>query len=317
MAFASTRPAHFDLQPYAGFDMGRYVRRTYCSWETVGWQSLLVQRFEHVPVVEDMALPGVADLHLVLPVAGRAAMETTRSDGPKNRHAWAPGRLELMIPGRSVLRSYRGDEAMRSVQIHIPRGTVDTVAEQLGVGSAVDYEAMAASLATGDPLIEEAVRTLGTMDEAADDVYAESAAAFLTAHLLTRHASRGRRSRDGRRPDPRTRTGTGTGAQEDVRVATAVAMMRDRLAEPVTLAEIAAEVHLSVYHFVRVFKAATGMTPYRYLVRLRVEEAGRLLETTDLAIARIAPRCGFAGPGALSAAFLRQTGMRPSEYRNS
>ncbi|GAA1566052.1 hypothetical protein GCM10009678_56170 [Actinomadura kijaniata] len=54
MVFASAR---FDLQPYVGFDMARYVRRTYCSWEDSGWRSLLVQRFEHVPVAEDMELP--------------------------------------------------------------------------------------------------------------------------------------------------------------------------------------------------------------------------------------------------------------------
>ncbi len=77
MVFPTTR---FDLTPYVGFDMDRYVRRTYCSWEVAGWQSLLVQGFEHVAVVEEMELPGTADLHLVLPVAGRAVMET-RSDG--------------------------------------------------------------------------------------------------------------------------------------------------------------------------------------------------------------------------------------------
>ncbi|MFK4066310.1 helix-turn-helix domain-containing protein [Streptomyces sp. NPDC029674] len=250
-------------------------------------------------MADDMELPAAADLHLVLPVAGRAAMETRR-DGRTTRHTWAPGRLEMGIPDRPILRRYRAAGPMRSVQIHIPRDTVETVAAQLG-GRAVDYEALAASLAAGDPVIEEAVRALGSPDEAAGDLYAESAAAFLTVHLLTRHAGG---------------TASRTPAREDARVGAAVAMMRDRLAEPVTLAEIAGEVHLSVYHFVRVFKAATGVTPYRYLTRLRVEEAKRLLRGTDLPIARIASRCGFAGPGALSAAFLRQTGSRPSDYRS-
>ncbi|MEV7196270.1 AraC family transcriptional regulator [Streptomyces sp. NPDC093510] len=314
MVFDSPR---FDLQPYAGFDMARYVRRTYCSWETAGWQSLLVQRFEHVPVAEDMELPGAADLHLVLPVAGRAAMETRR-DGRTTRHTWAPGRLEMSLPGRPVLRRYRATGAMRSVQIHIPRDTVDTVATQLG-GRPVDYEVLAASLAAGDPLIEETVRALGSLDELAGDLYAESAAAFLTVHLLTRHArgtASGTPASTGSDSGPGARLLSRSRSREDARVSAAVAMMRDRLAEPVTLAEIADEVHLSVYHFVRVFKAATGMTPYRYLTRLRVEEAKRLLCGTDLPVARIASRCGFGGPGALSATFLRQTGVRPSAYRS-
>ncbi|WP_433323117.1 hypothetical protein [Spirillospora sp. CA-294931] len=111
MAFDSAR---FDLQPYAGFDMARYVRRTYCSWEDAGWQSLLVQRFEHVPVAEDMPLPGTADLHLMLPVSGRAVMET-RNGGRSDRRTWEPGRLDLRVPDQPVQCSYPG---LRSARTH-------------------------------------------------------------------------------------------------------------------------------------------------------------------------------------------------------
>ncbi|OLZ49876.1 AraC family transcriptional regulator [Amycolatopsis keratiniphila] len=294
MVFDSER---FDLQPYTGFDMSRYVRRTYCSWEDSGWESLLVQRFDHVPVAEDMRLPAVADLHLILPLSGRAVMET-RGEGRWSRHEW--GRLELAVPGRPLRRRYRGDGSMRSLQVHIPGTTVESVAARLG-GRAVDHEAMAASVAGGDPLLDELVRAVGNARED-DDLYAESAAAFLTVHLLTRHA---------RKPGPPSL------GREDERVRAAVAMMRDRLADPLTVAEIAGEVHLSVYHFIRVFKEKTGETPHRFLAGLRIEEARRLLRGTDLPIAAIAGRCGFATPGALSAAFLKHTGSRPSEYRNS
>ncbi|AGM05963.1 AraC family transcriptional regulator [Amycolatopsis keratiniphila] len=294
MVFDSER---FDLQPYTGFDMSRYVRRTYCSWEDSGWESLLVQRFDHVPVAEDLRLPAVADLHLVLPLSGRAVMET-RGEGRWNRYEW--GRLELAVPGRPLRRRYRGDGSMRSLQVHIPGTTVESVAARLG-GRAVDHEAMAASVAEGDPLLDELVRAVGNARED-DDLYAESAAAFLTVHLLTRHA---------RKPGPPS------AGREDDRVRAAVAMMRDRLADPLSVAEIAGEVHLSVYHFIRVFKEKTGETPHRFLGGLRIEEARRLLRGTDLPIAAIAGRCGFATPGALSAAFLKHTGSRPSEYRNS
>ncbi|MEE2055221.1 helix-turn-helix transcriptional regulator [Nocardiopsis tropica] len=95
----------------------------------------------------------------------------------------------------------------------------------------------------------------------------------------------------------------------------AVAFMRDRLAEPLTLADVADEVRLSAFHLVRVFRRATGETPHRYLTRLRIEKARRLLRDTDLTVARIAPLCGFSEAGALSTAFLRHTGVRPSVYR--
>ncbi|MEQ0563561.1 AraC family transcriptional regulator [Amycolatopsis sp. NEAU-NG30] len=296
MVFDSVR---FDLRPYAGFETGRFVRRTFCSWEDAGWRSLLVQRFDHVPVAEDMALPGAADLHLVLPVAGQAAM-TTRDGGRAVHERWLPGQVQLGIPHRPVVRSYRTDGNLRSVQVHIPRDTVDSAVARLG-GDVPDFEAMAASVATGDPLLAEAVRALGSAG-AADDLYAESAAGFLTMHLLTRHG----RLREDRPP-----------VREDARVRTAVAFLRERLAEPVTLADVAAEVHLSVYHLVRVFRTVTGRTPHRFLTELRVEEAKRLLRETALPLDRIAPRCGFTSAGALSTAFVRHTGVRPSAYRNS
>ncbi|ONI90129.1 AraC family transcriptional regulator [Actinosynnema sp. ALI-1.44] len=296
MVFDSAR---FDLRPYAGFDMDRYVTRTHCSWADAGWESLLVQRFDHARAAEDMPMPGAADLHLVLPVAGQAVVET-RHGGRVSRHKWVPGRLELVLPNSPFLRSYRGDGEMRSVQVHIPRDTVESTAARLG-GHEVDFEAMAVSVAAGDPLLEETVKALGSVD-GANDLYAESAAAFLTTHLLTRHS---------RMPEP------GMPAREDARVRTAVKVMRERLADPITLADIAAEVHLSVFHLVRVVKQATGMTPYRLLTGLRIDEAKRLLRETDLPVARIAQRCGFASPGALSTAFLRHTGTRPSAYRNS
>ncbi|WP_406631351.1 helix-turn-helix domain-containing protein [Amycolatopsis sp. WGS_07] len=294
MVFDSKR---LDLQPYAGFEMDRYVRRTYCSWEDSGWQSLLVQRFEHVPVAEDMTLPAAADLHLVLPVAGRAVMETRRG-GRWVRAPWEPGRLELMIPDQPAERRYRADESLASVQVHLPRAAFDSAAGQLG-GPAVDFEALAASVNAGDPLAEEIVRTVGG---AGDDLYAESAAAFLAMHLLTRHTRR---------------SAEAVPKRENERMRAVVTAMRERLAEPVTLADLADEVHLSVYHLVRVFKEATGVTPYRYLTRLRIDEAKRLLRDTDLTLSQIAARCGFADPAVLSKAFLRETGVRPSAYRDS
>ncbi|AEW99611.1 helix-turn-helix domain-containing protein [Streptantibioticus cattleyicolor] len=285
----------FDLRPYEGFDMAPYVRRTYCSWNAKGWRSLLVQRFDHAANADGLELPGTADLHLVLVVAGRAELET-RADGGWRRHRWVPGRLELVVPGRPTTWRYRATTALRSVQAHIPYRTVERAAERMD-GAVVDYERMAAAVAAGDPVVAEVLSALGSADETSD-LYAESAAAFLTAHLLTR----------GRTPAP---------AKEDGRVGAAIALMRDRLAEPVTLADLAAEAHLSPYHFLRVFKATTGQTPHRFLTRLRIEAAQRLLVNGDLTVAEIARRCGFGSPGALSASFLRHTGMRPSDYRKS
>ncbi|MDT0466648.1 AraC family transcriptional regulator [Streptomyces gibsoniae] len=284
----------FDVAPYGDIDMTTYVRRNYCSWTDANWRSLLVQSFAHARQVEHLLLPGTSDLHLVLCTAGQAVMQVG-SGGPWAKRRWTAGRLELMVPGRSTVRSYAATSALSTIQVHIPQAVIKQTVTQLGAREP-DFEAISAGLVTGDPVVEHLLRSLPAQREAGD-VYAESAAAFLAVHLL----SRGR--------EPRV------AGSEHAAVRKGAAIMQDRLAEPLTLADIAAEVHLSVYHFVRVFRNATGETPYRFLTRLRIELAQRLLSETTLTVEQIAKRCGFAGPGPLSTAFLRHVGVRPSVYR--
>ncbi|MEU1789253.1 AraC family transcriptional regulator [Streptomyces sparsogenes] len=284
----------FDVAPYADADMTRYVRRGYCSWHDADWRSLLVQCFVHAPAVEHLVLPGTRDLHLVLCAAGQAVMRVD-SGGSSVKRRWTAGRLELMVPGRPTVRSYTATSALSTVQVHVPRAVIERTAAQLG-GREPDFEAVSAGLGMGDPLVEHLVRSLPAQREAGD-LYAESAAAFLAVHLLSRGA------------EPRVP------GREHAAVRAGAAIMRERLAEPLTLADIASEVHLSVYHFVRVFRDATGETPHRFLTRLRIELAQRLLSETTLTVEQIAQRCGFSGPGPLSTAFLRHVGVRPSVYR--
>jgi AraC family transcriptional regulator len=291
----------FDMETHAGLDLHGSGQRAQRVGEDTGWTSLLVQRFSHAPVAEDAYVPGTADVRLVLAEAGRATVEA-RIGGRRSRFRWMPGSLGFYGPEQPSTWTYRADGPLRSVLVHIPRGTVERTAEQLG-GRAVDYERMAVSVGAGDPFLREVVRAVDSAAQnEVDDLYAESVAAFLAAHLITHHS--GLRAR---RVPP---------ARDDARIRSVIALMRERLAEPLTLADIAGEVYLSVFHLVRVFKEATGETPHRFLTRLWVDEAQRLLRDGDLSVAEIASRCGFASPGAFSTAFLRHTGVRPSTYRN-
>ncbi|WP_062436984.1 AraC family transcriptional regulator [Herbidospora daliensis] len=286
----------FDTSSYADFDTAAYVRHTYNSWDTAGWRSLLVQSFDHASRAEQLPMPAVSDLHIVLCVAGDADVRLQAGGRPVERR-WVPGHIELMVPGRATSFDYRSTSRLRTVQVHVPSAAVRAAAGALG-GRDPDFEALAAAVGAGDPVVEQLLRAL-PCSGAAGDLYAESAGAFLATHVLTL-------GRYVRLPGP-----------EHAAVRASIAIMRDRLAGPLTLAAIAAEVHLSVYHFVRVFREATGETPHRYLTRLRIEQARRLLTTTSLSLEQIAPRCGFASPGALSSAFLRQMGVRPSAYRKN
>ncbi|MFI5829894.1 GlxA family transcriptional regulator [Streptomyces sp. NPDC051578] len=78
---------------------------------------------------------------------------------------------------------------------------------------------------------------------------------------------------------------------------------------------LAARAALSPRHFARAFQAETGVTPGRYVERVRVEHARRLLEEGREGVAQIARASGYRTPEALRRAFLRTLGQPPSEYR--
>lgn len=87
------------------------------------------------------------------------------------------------------------------------------------------------------------------------------------------------------------------------------------LDSPLTLEEIAAISHFSKYHFCRVFKQKTGMTPMQYVRLRRVSRAKELLVESDRSISEIAVICGYDNFGFFCRVFRSLTGMTPSDYR--
>jgi AraC family transcriptional regulator len=86
-------------------------------------------------------------------------------------------------------------------------------------------------------------------------------------------------------------------------------------AEEFSLERLAAQAGLSKFHFQRLFKAATGVSPSRYQINLRMNEARRLLRETKMSVVDVSLEVGYANPGHFSQLFRRETGLSPSEYR--
>jgi len=73
----------------------------------------------------------------------------------------------------------------------------------------------------------------------------------------------------------------------------------------------------STEYFVRIFKATVGVSPYQYVLNLRIERAKALLGGDDQSIAAVALQCGFSHQAHLARMFRRFTGVTPSHYRRS
>ena len=91
--------------------------------------------------------------------------------------------------------------------------------------------------------------------------------------------------------------------------------MAEHMAEDFSLDQLAARAGVSKFYFTRLFKNAMGVSPSRYLLTLRMDEARRLLRETKRSVVEIALDVGFANPSHFARFFRRETGLSPSDYR--
>jgi AraC family transcriptional regulator len=140
-------------------------------------------------------------------------------------------------------------------------------------------------------------------DGVCNRLYAESAASLLAVHLLQRYSTQKptiRKYKDGL-----TKT----------RLQQAVEYINDHLGEDLSLKEIANQVSMSQYHFSRLFKQSTGLTPWQYVVQIRLKTAKQLLAMQKLSMAEISERLGFANQQQFTTFFRKHMGATPTAYR--
>ncbi len=91
--------------------------------------------------------------------------------------------------------------------------------------------------------------------------------------------------------------------------------MAENISKEFSLDRLAARAGLSKFHFNRLFKSATGVSPSQYQINLRIDLARRLLRETKKSAVEIALEVGYATPSHFAQIFRRQTGLSPSDYR--
>ncbi len=91
--------------------------------------------------------------------------------------------------------------------------------------------------------------------------------------------------------------------------------IQQNLDKDLSLAELAAVVYMSPYHFARLFKDNTGVPPHRFVVRQRIARARGVLATPELSIAQVSRMVGFRTPSHFTTVFRRVLGITPGAYR--
>ena len=83
-----------------------------------------------------------------------------------------------------------------------------------------------------------------------------------------------------------------------------------------TIAELAREVGISPFHFIRQFEALFGTTPHQYRIQARLDWARALLATGRYSVTQVCMEVGFSSLGSFSTLFTRRMGETPSRYRD-
>jgi len=262
----------------------------------LGWERLYVSAQEEQSYRADFdpAPTHLLILHLSGPVTVRRGRGTTARSGkiPAGGLFLQPaGRtLSVELGGRlDTVHAYLTDEALRDAN----DGRPVELSEELGAT---------------DPLAEQLMLALeGTVRrwEPSARTYVDQLTGMLAAQLVRRH---------GTRPAEPASVRSGL---SDRQLAAVRDLMEERLTEPLPIAHLAAAASLSSSQFTRQFRASTGQSPHQYLLKLRLEQACRLLRTGSAPIGQVAVECGFSHQEHLTRVMRARLGTTPAAVRRA
>ncbi len=282
-------------------------RKLLCSL-AAGWTSLLVQKFESSGSVEAFETPITPD-QLIVVVTGGCRNVESFSDGRWRKAVYQPSSVGMTTGGHADrLRWWSPASSAESLHLYIPQHFFLGVQDEYKRAGASTRTQPLDSLSFSDPIISQVALSLAdAVQSGAPDLYAQSAAQFVAAHLLSAQSGWPDPSQDRRTP----------GTISDRRLMPVLEYMSAHYAEPLSLDQLAREACVSRFHFGRLFKERVGVTPHHYLVKIRLDAAASLLRDTDTGILEIALACGYGSAAHFTAAFQKHFSQPPSLYRRN
>jgi AraC-like DNA-binding protein len=205
-------------------------------------------------------------------------------------------------PGTVVHCVFRGPCDL--LHLHVPNALITELAgDATGAGTPLRTE----PALTQDPLGERLARALLAAEDLGGSfgrLYADCVSTAIVARLLgSSRSSASRRAK--------------VAELARWRLKRVVDYVEASLADPVSLADLAAAAGLTRMHFAAQFRAATGLPPHEYLTRRRIERAQEMLLEDDLPLVDVALSVGFQTQSHFTSVFKRFVGQSPRAWRLS
>lgn len=161
--------------------------------------------------------------------------------------------------------------------------------------------------AKSDPLVYQigvALKGVLTSNAVGSYAYAESMGTALAAHIVQNYSIRKQQNHECCKGLPSSK------------LLKVNQFIFNHLSEDLLIGSMAREIGMSKYHFARLFKESTGMSPYQYLIKCRIERARILLRDKTARISEVASTVGFSDQSQFTRHFKRLVGATPQEVRS-
>ena len=271
----------------------------------LGWSTMTAELRSHGVIEAPAIVPQHVEICLV--VAGnkdglvrRAGAGFCQEAMPKTGAIW----LSPAGVGKEIVITAPIPQTMH---LYLPTALFDRLKDDFNLPVAPAYSIRHA-VGIGDDVIDQIGRSILselTVETAASRVYVEAPSLTLAARLFQKYCDSGACAS----------TESSAHSLDHIRLRRVLDYIAANIKDDITLVDLAGIAGYSPFHFARKFTFAMGISPHRYISRIRLENAMAELAAGKLPLAEIALNAQFSSQASFTRAFHRATGMTPREYR--
>ncbi len=270
-------------------------------------QDVVVHLFTHHSITEPILVPAVAEPLLVLVLAGSAVVEERVAGSEWEQSEVRGGDFFLTSTTQPYEMRWqaRDGDSFEVMHVYLAPTLIDRAARDLTQRQSgpVCFVDVSGGRDEQVHMLLEQLRSELIDSRTPSQLLVHCLAQALAVHLVRTYRA------------PVT-TGRRSNALQAYKLRRVIDLMHERLAQDFSLAAFARAAQLSEYHFSRLFKRATGLSPSHYFIRLRMSHARQLLLETDHSMIEIGLEVGYSSPSHFSQVFRRVVGVTPSAYRD-
>jgi AraC family transcriptional regulator len=295
---------NFRVAPAAVSDLSViYPEAVVASSQELGWQNL--RALEMRQTISEWTMPPLEN-HCIVVQLGPSVDVTARIGDENFEQSLEPGAITIVPAGLSV-DWQQEDTPSHTLHLYLDPQFLRTTAESIDV----DYSQV--SIAPQFGIRDEHIHHIGMSlhHELKDSnvigrQYADSLAKVLAMQLVRRYSYL-------------KNLQTSRGGMAPRKLRKAVEFINDNLdqEQTVTLSAVSEAVQMSYFHFSRAFKQSMGISPNAYMTEQRIARAKKLLSDTNLPIADIALRAGFASQSHFTTTFRKLVWTTPKAFRDT